>query len=182
MKPVASGSSDEDVGGSYQRESVRSVAPMVPPTKIWQPGTAFILPSASLHFLAGPPISPMSAACACRRKCFGQAVRVKARGDGRGASGGERGAGQRWAGRVSARGEVRGAGGGLHLAARVGAARPVDAQRLGDGDALLELARDTLGGGLGLDQRQAAELCAGAADEVADDVARRALDLEVHSH
>ena len=73
---------------------------------------------------------------------------------------------------MSARGEVRGAGSGLHLAARVGAARPVDAQRLGDRDALLELARGTLGGGLGLDQRQAAELCAGAADEVADDVAR----------
>mmetsp|Transcript_40382 Transcript_40382/g.96744 ORF Transcript_40382/g.96744 Transcript_40382/m.96744 type:complete len:375 (-) Transcript_40382:1094-2218(-) len=39
-------------------------SPMVPPMKIWQPGTAFILPSASLHFLAGPPISPISAACA----------------------------------------------------------------------------------------------------------------------
>ena len=141
MKPVASGNSDEDAGGSNQRESVDSVAPMVPPTKIWQPGTAFILPSASFHFLAGPPISPMSAACACRRKSFGQPVRVKARGDGRGASGGERGAGQRGAGRVSARGEVRGAGSGLHLAARVGAARPVDAHGARHFHALLELLR-----------------------------------------
>merc|ERR1719483_340574 len=62
--------------------------------------------------------------------------------------------------------------GRLRLAARVGAACPVDAQRLGDGDALLKVARDGLGGAIGLDPRRAAELRAGAADDVADDVAR----------
>merc|ERR1719483_1911928 len=40
--------------------------------------------------------------------------------------------------------------GRLRLAARVGAACPVDTQRLGDSNALLELTRDGLGGPLGL--------------------------------
>ena len=73
------------------RESVGSVAPMVPPMKIWQPGTAFILPSASLHFLAGPPISPISAACACRSKRFGAAGEGKGEERGAGSEGREAG-------------------------------------------------------------------------------------------
>ena len=80
---------------------------MRPPTKIWTPGTAMVLPVSGLSFFAGPPISPMSAHCT-------------------------------WVGLGLGLGQGLGLGLGrgldvreLHLAARVGAAGPVDAQRLG---------------------------------------------------
>ena len=49
----------------------------------------------------------------------------------------------------------------------------MDAQRLGQVDEQIELARDHVGVGLGLDKSEATELRAGAGDGVADDIARR---------
>ena len=92
---------------------------MVPPMKIEQPGTAFILPSASLHFLAGPPINPMSAACACDRK------EVRARADQPVGVNSEV-EGSRAEGR-GVKGRGLGSGRASYLAARVRAAGPMDA-------------------------------------------------------
>mmetsp|Transcript_23703 Transcript_23703/g.58611 ORF Transcript_23703/g.58611 Transcript_23703/m.58611 type:complete len:429 (+) Transcript_23703:117-1403(+) len=59
----------------------------------------------------------------------------------------------------------------LHLAARVRAARPVDAHVTRHVDARLHLLGDQLRVALRLDHREATELRASAADEVADDAA-----------
>lgn len=52
----------------------KRLPPMLPPTNILTPGTAFIFPSAFI-FLAGPPINPMSAAWTCPHE-FGQPTRT----------------------------------------------------------------------------------------------------------
>mmetsp|Transcript_26824 Transcript_26824/g.53969 ORF Transcript_26824/g.53969 Transcript_26824/m.53969 type:complete len:290 (+) Transcript_26824:467-1336(+) len=62
-------------GVPFIRGSMASVppSPMVPPTNTRTPGTAFIFPEASSSLRAGPPMSPMSAACTCPHE-LGQPV------------------------------------------------------------------------------------------------------------
>mmetsp|Transcript_8928 Transcript_8928/g.19450 ORF Transcript_8928/g.19450 Transcript_8928/m.19450 type:complete len:274 (-) Transcript_8928:959-1780(-) len=49
-------------------------SPILPPTKMLQPGTAFFLPVSGSNFLAGAPMMPMSAAWACPHE-FGHPVK-----------------------------------------------------------------------------------------------------------
>ena len=120
------------------------------------PGTAFILPSAFI-FLAGPPIRPMSPACTWPHE-LGQPVQWMRTARGT------------WLG--------LGLGLGLGLVARAAAARAAAARAAAAWcgarhlDARLEDLSDVLRVVLGLDHRQAAELRAGAADDVAGDLAR----------